>query len=321
MFECIDKDLGKSTTLNQWHHIFDSDYDLLSPYLRPTGDQSPVSFCPAYAQPTRQFDGSAGNEPECSSCCCRESCDFAQNTFGLWKFSPTRLASRLGSVFRLTPEPETLKDESVRIGTVRSKAEGYPAFLLKGGSGDYVKTAQNVLQNQQCPCFFITPMHCPETDQWSARYKMGYSSLEEQFEPHSFSLKRGCPDPLLKFKALNHSPADVAGAITHLVEDVRPGVFIEHSFKYIKFPDGYRVNLVRAPIRRAVVRFIHQQLAHTGCREFDVEVMRESYNDAHPKHEWRSVRIREDLFKRHPDDFDRLFDAVDKANGRYFMLV
>ena len=70
-----------------------------------------------------------------------------------------------------------------------------------------------------------------------------------------------------------------------------------------------------------VVSTIHEHVTRTGNAEFDIEVLREEYNRTHPEHSWNSDRIREDLFKRKTADFDRLFDTIDAANGRYRMKI
>ena len=41
----------------------------------------------------------------------------------------------------------------------------------------------------------------------------------------------------------------------------------------------------------------------------------------HPDKPWDSDRLREDLFKRNTGDFDRLFETIDAANGRFRLKI
>ena len=73
----------------------------------------------------------------------------------------------------------------------------------------------------------------------------------------------------------------------------------------------------KAHKRRAVVRFIYEQVAVSGKEEFDVEVMREAYNNQHSAKPWSSDRFKEDLFRGAAQDFDRVFETIDAPLGIY----
>ena len=88
--------------------------------------------------------------------------------------------------------------------------------------------------------------------------------------------------------------------------------------------DGHRnINLATKHKARAVVRFIHGELGKSGKAEFYVEEMRDAFNAQFPTalahKRWVSDRFREDLFRGKEREFDLLFEALDKAAGRYRM--
>ena len=131
------------------------------------------------------------------------------------------------------------------------------------------------------------------------------------------------------FCGVTLSPAPGYGQLLHEFKSAlstlslrtEPQPFIAPDYKRIVFPDGYVLNLARAHKRRAVVRFLHEQLVRCGKDEFDIEVMREDYNRQNPDRLWNSDRLKEDLFKRNPADFDRLFETLAAANGRYRLKI
>lgn len=100
-----------------------------------------------------------------------------------------------------------------------------------------------------------------------------------------------------------------------------PGVIVGDDFKRIVFPDGKIVNLANTPRRRAVVRFIYEHVRRTGEPKFEIDFIRREHDKAHPTRPWNCDRFREDLFKRHYDDFDLLFETVDAANGIYLLKI
>ena len=106
-----------------------------------------------------------------------------------------------------------------------------------------------------------------------------------------------------------------------IVRGERPALSIAADFKRIIFPDGYVLHMAKAHKRRAVVRFIHEYVTHSGNDEFDIEVLREAYNKQYPDRPWNSDRFKEDLFKRNQADFDRIFETIDAALGRYRLKI
>ncbi len=317
MTECIDLHLGATGIINEWRFKFRSHFNVLSPFLSPTGQEAAYWCCPYNG---RRQDIAAGTSEQKSSPC-MEAREIPPEELELWSFCAAALVKELCNGLGLHPATQPLKGEILRMGSLIFRSKRYPAYLVRQGEGGYHLQVRAIAGGHRRRCLFFTPRFCPDTADWLARHGYGYFPLEDLLLPGSLSPAPDYWHTLQEFKALLSNPAEGIGKIVRPVENVRPGVFIEPSYKRIIFPDGSVVNLSRAYKRRAVVGFIHTQLALKASRVFDVEVMREEYNRHHPGNPWNSDRIREDLFKRHLEDFDLLFETVDASLGRYRMII
>ena len=102
-------------------------------------------------------------------------------------------------------------------------------------------------------------------------------------------------------------------------------VRIGGDFKVIRIPGQKDINLGTRYRARAVLRFIHGRLTQTGDTNFYMEEMREQFNASDTGKlagkQWKSDRIREDLFRGKEHEFDLLFETLDKASGYYRMKI
>lgn len=324
MIDCIDLHLGAAGIINEWRFKFRSYFNVLRPFLSPTGQVAAYWCCPYNGQ-RQEIAGDtkrqAAGRPERKTSPCVEARDIPPEELELWSFCPTALVKELAAGLGLHPATNPMKGEILRLGSLLYRSKRYPAYLVRQGEGGYALQVQAIAGGHKRRCLFFTPRFCPDTADWLTRHGYGYFPLEDLLLPGSLAPSPEYWQTLQACKELLSRPEKGGAEPPHPVENVRPGIFIEPSFKRIIFPDGSEVNLSRAYKRRTVVRFIHEQLALSGSREFDVEVMREAYNRQHPGNPWNSDRIREDLFKRHYEDFDRLFETVNAANGRYRMTI
>lgn len=231
----------------------------------------------------------------------------APDELDCWKFSSTALAKHLCRELGLMVAPKKLGSSALRLGFLTYRKHRLPAFLLRSQRPHYYAFAQSMDLNKYDYGLFYTPRYCAETAAWFSRRRLGYFSLEDLLLPDALSPAPGYGQLLHEFKA----------TISPVPRRPEPKPFIAPDYKRIVFPDGYVLNLARAHKRRAVVRFIHDQLARSGKDEFDVEVMREEYNRLHPDRPWNSDRFREDLFRNATEDFEHLFNMVDVPLGRY----
>lgn len=103
------------------------------------------------------------------------------------------------------------------------------------------------------------------------------------------------------------------------------GVSIIGDFKVIRIPGQKDINLGTRYRARAVLRFIHGQLKQTGTTRFYSEDIREQFNASETGKiagkQWKSDRIREDLFRGKEREFDLLFETLDRAAGYYRMKI
>lgn len=94
------------------------------------------------------------------------------------------------------------------------------------------------------------------------------------------------------------------------------------DFRVIMVP-GHRhaINLATKPKTRAFLRFLCERLARSGSTEFYVEEVREAFNAQFAgnlkNRRWASDRFREDLFRGKEQEFDLLFEPLDRAAGHY----
>jgi len=103
------------------------------------------------------------------------------------------------------------------------------------------------------------------------------------------------------------------------------GAKIIGDFKVIRIPGQKDINLGTRYRARALLRFIYCQLKQTGTTKFYIEEMREQFNASGTGKtagkQWKSDRIREDLFRHKKREFDLLFETLDKAAGYYRMKI
>jgi len=310
LLACIDLRLGISCTLNEWRFFFRSHYDALRPFLSPTSRQASAWCCP-YNGRKQEILAEEGAykaaAPDCNCYPCVESTNILPEDLELWVFCPSIFANRLSPGLGLHADPKLMKAGVLHLGTLACRSSRLPAFLLNGNDTSYQLRVQAIVAEQTGVCIFYTPRYCPETAEWLGQLQHGYFPLEELLVPGSLDSSPTYWQELQKFKA----------ALPNLPSRPSPQVFIAPDFKRITYPDGYVLNLAKAHKRRAVVRFIHEQVALSGKDEFDVEVMREAYNKQHPGKPWNSDRFKEDLFRGAPKEFNRLFETMDATLGRY----
>jgi hypothetical protein len=310
LLDCIDLRLGISCTLNEWRFLFRSHYDALRPFLSLTGEQSLAWCCPVNGRKQKLIGENGGRKPLSSACKCYpcvEADSIPSEDLEMWTFCPSRFANHLSPGLGLHAAPKWIKKGVLRLGSLSYRSTSLPAFLLNYTDTSYQLHAQTIAAGQTGICIFYTPRYCPDTAEWLRQRQHGYFSLEDLLLPGSLDPSPTYWQELQKFKStLPHSP-------------YRPNleVFIAPDFKRINYPDGYVLNLAKAHKRRAVLRFIHEQVVQSGKDEFDVEVMREEYNKQYPDKPWNSDRFKEDLFRGAAADFDRIFETVDAPLGRY----
>jgi hypothetical protein len=93
------------------------------------------------------------------------------------------------------------------------------------------------------------------------------------------------------------------------------------DYRVIRIPGRRPINLGKKHKTRAMVRFIHESLKKAGKSDFYVEEMRDAFNEQFTGtmagRQWISDRFREDLFKGKEDEFDLVFEPLDKSTGHY----
>lgn len=128
-------------------------------------------------------------------------------------------------------------------------------------------------------------------------------------------------------KAMVQNPTPVSRSHKHKAPSVphRPEygteVRIIGDFKVIRIPGHEEINLGTRYRARAVLRFIHKQVKLKGTADFYIEEMRDEFNTHFSGKQWKSDRIREDLFRGKEHEFDLLFETLDKASGYYRMKI
>ena len=310
LLECIDLRLGNACTLNEWRFLLRSYYDVLRPFLSPTGQQASAWCCPVNGRKQKILaeEGGSATSSSGSNCSpCVELNNIPSEDFELWKFCLPSFANHLCARLGLHADPKLTKRGILHLGALSFRSDRLPAFLLKNSDTSYQARAQAIVAKQTGRCLFFTPHYCPDTEKWLGKLQHGYFPLEDLLLPGSFDPSPAYWQTLQEFKS-SLPPTSCRPA---------SGVLIHPDFKRINYPDGYVLNLAKAHKRRAVVRFIHEQLTRSGKDEFDIEVMREEFNRQHPDKPWNSDRFREDLFRNAAEDFDRLFDIVAVPLGRY----
>ena len=310
MLDCIDLRLGISCTLNEWRFLFHSHYDALRPFLSPTGQQASAWCCPVNGRKQEIIAEERGYKAissDCNSYPCVEVNNIPPEDLEIWKFCPTVFANRLSPGLGLHTDPKLINEGVLRLGSLACRSTRLPAFLLNCNDTSYRHRVQTVVAKQTGTCIIYTPRYCHDIAEWLGQMQHGYFPLEDLLLPGSLEPSPAYWQDLHEFKSklpsIPHRP--------------NPEVFIAPDFKRINYPDGYVLNLAKAHKRRAVVRFIHEQVVQSGNDEFDIEVMREAYNKQHPNKPWHSDRFREDLFRSALEDFGRLFETIDAALGRY----
>ena len=310
MLDCIDLRLGISCTLNEWRFLFRSHYDALRPFLALTGQKASAWCCPTNGRKQETIETEEGYKAVSSDCkCypCMEANNISSADFELWKLCPSIFANHLGPRLGLHAAPKPMTNGVLYLGSLACRSSRIPAFLLNSNIRSSRLRAQSVGAEQVGVCIFFTPRYCADTADWLESKQHGYFPLEDLLLPGSLDPSPNYWQELEKFKS-------VIPVIPYRPDDK---VFIAPDFKWINYPDGYVLNLSRAHKRRAVVRFIHEQVSLSGHEEFDVEVMREEYNQQHPDRPWNSDRFKADLFRGAAGDFNRIFEVLDAPLGKY----
>lgn len=314
MLERIDNYLGIACTPNEWRFLFGDYYSALRPFLKETAQQAPVWCCPERGY--KQEVISAGEDytaisPDYEAQPELEVNNIPVDALQMWEFCPFTLAHHLCDGFGLQADPKPMGPGILRLGTLSHRTDRLPAFLLTCAGRNYLAKAQTISASHSGSCLFYSPRYCPDTSDWLRKKQHAYFSLVDLLVTPRLTVSPVYRQKLQTFTA----------SLPSVAYQPNPDIQIFQDYKRIRFPDGSEINLAKAHKRRAVVRFICNWVKQSGYALFDVEVVREEYNKQYPDKLWDSDRIREDLFKRNIEDFDRLFETVDAANGRYRLKI
>ncbi|QHI69850.1 hypothetical protein [Tichowtungia aerotolerans] len=233
----------------------------------------------------------------------------------LLRFDVYRFAEQLCQQLEITPESHLdISRFPCRVGWLVGTSRQYPVYLLLGSSFACEQAAKNLLIEKESPFTLISNVDLLEIFPLFKKKKCSAFSLSHIAEINPVHLKVSVPGTELLSEFLYEAEDSIYVP--------NPNVQITPDFKRIIFDDGYEINLAKAYKRRAVVRFIRDQVCRSGKLQFDVEVMRDAYNRQYPKKPWNSDRFKEDLFRgAPPEDFDRIFETIDAAMGKYRWLL
>jgi hypothetical protein len=310
LLNAINKYLGIECTLNEWRYLFQQNFNALQPFLVRTSRVAPLWCCPerGFKFPViPEGEGVTAVSPNYAILPSMEVRNIPPEALEMWVFCPVELSTTLCSTFSLHPAPAVLSAGTYRLGFLRNRAGRVPAYFLKCPAKNYLPLARLSRADSRDPGLYFTPYYCPDTEEWLVAKACGYFPLEDYLDLPSLKRSPHFRPAIQSFIAQLPGPT----------YQPNPDVKILADFKRIRFPDGSCVNLSKAHKRRAVVRFIFEWCRESGKAEFDVEVVREDYNERHPERPWKSDRFKDDLFKGATADFDLIFETVDAALGKY----
>ena len=314
MLKRVDYYIGIACTQNEWKHLFGRHYPVLRRFLYGTAEQASLWCSPSHGRKLEvipEGNGYTALSPDYVAQPELEVRNIHPDELQLWEFSPTLLAHHLCDGFGLQPEHKSIGKGILRLGTLSHRSDRLPAYLLTCVEKNYLPLVKFTVADLPASCLFYTPCYCHDTADWLQQKQHGYFPLEDLLDAQTLE-----PAPAYR-QALQSFTASLPSS----VYQSNPAVRIMPDYKRIIFPDGYEINLSRAYKRRAIVRFIVEWVRQSGSDIFDVEIVRADYNKQHPEQPWDSDRIREDLFKRNVEDFDRLFETTDAANGRFRLKI
>lgn len=228
----------------------------------------------------------------------------------LLRFDVRRFAEQLCKQLSIAPdEGADFSRFPCRIGWINGATRQYPVYLFMVGSSRAEQEAKNLLHEDESPFVLLTGADIP---QLFAAFKKRKCSL--------FALPRIANITSANVVTIMTGQEVFSGFLRGAEgSSYTPpaGVQILGDYARIVFPGGYEVRLSSGTVRRSMVRFTHQWVQQSGNPAFDIEVIREAHNKKHPDRQWIGARFKEDLFKRHEADFDRLFEILDNAGGRF----
>ena len=103
------------------------------------------------------------------------------------------------------------------------------------------------------------------------------------------------------------------------------GAKIIGDYRVIRIAGGMQINLATKHKARAFLGFVHRALEKTGQKDFYVEEMREAFNAQYTGEmsgkQWKSDRFREDLFRDKEQEFDLVFESLERGSGYYRMKL
>ncbi|QHI68479.1 hypothetical protein [Tichowtungia aerotolerans] len=285
-------------------------------WLQPTGSRPkshPCQKCNGTHRIHWHSDQDIVSIPPADSYCEKQALSFDDAC--LLRFDVYRFAEQLCQQLEITPESHLdISRFPCRIGWLAGATLQYPVYLLFGSSFSCEQAAKKLLIEEESPFVLFSSSDLPELFPLFKKKKCALLSLFRIAEINPLHLKASVPGKKL-FSEFLYGAEDS-------IYVPSPDVQITLDFKRIIFDDGYEINLAKAHKRRAVVRFIQEHVRRSGKRQFDVEVIRDAYNRQYPKKPWSSDRFKEDLFRgAPPGDFDRIFETIDAAMGKYSWLL
>lgn len=284
-------------------------------WLKPVPERPrshPCSHCNGVHRIHRRSDTDIVSVPPEDSYCKRQVLSFEDAC--LLRFDVRRFAEQLCQQLLITPDKKAdFSRFPCRIGWVKGSLRQYPVYLLLGDLARSEQAAKNLLAEEESPFVLLSSADIPE--------------LFPQFKRKNCSLLS-----LFRIAGITSSSVETvmtgqeifAGFLRDAEEAVYVpalGVQIFEDYARIVFPDGYEVRLSRSPVRRSMVRFIHQWVQQKNDPVFDIDMVSAAHNERYPSLQWTTRRLKEDLFKRHEEDFDRLFHSFPGSNRRYRLKI
>jgi len=272
----------------------------------------PCTRCNGVHRIIRHSDEDIVSVPPEGSYCKRQALSFEDVC--LLRFDVHRFTEQLCSQLSITPDKKAdCARFPCRIGWVKGPLRQYPVYLLLGDPARAEQAAKNLLHEDDSPFVLFAGSDIP---QLVSLFKNRKCSL--------FSLS-GISGLTAQNVVTVLTGSELFAGFIMTAEDAvyvpAPGVRIVRDYARIIFPDDHEVVLSRAPVRRSMVRFIHQWVQQKNNSVFNLHTVSAAHNERHPHHAWNTPRFKEDLFKRNESDFDRLFETLDAPNGKYRLKI